>query len=242
MHMERGLVVASGGIDSITLAYKLETEGKVEELVIANYGQATLPVQKKMVQYHAKVLGLKFKEIKVPLPKNVKRDVWTKPGFKPKKRPITYMFDLGRKSFDDEKAGTKLDDYLFNEFAWIEGRNARIFLEIGTYAMLAGISVMYTGFQFDKHVWDLPKKFLPNGDASTRFVKAMNEVLEHSMSGDIKIVAPFFRNKYDKVQIVDLAKKLGVNLEKTYSCSFYPQCGNCPQCQIVKKLGVTQIP
>jgi len=53
--------------------------------------------------------------------------------------------------------------------------------------------------------------------------------------GDIEVRTPLA--ELDKVQVVELAIKLGINLEDTYSCllGYAKPCGHCPQCLQRKK-------
>jgi 7-cyano-7-deazaguanine synthase len=82
-------------------------------------------------------------------------------------------------------------------------------------------------------------------DTSPEFLKAINKLAKFTQKGRFKIKAPFI-NK-DKEDIIELASKLGVNLEDTYSCylgggfakingkKIPIHCGSCGGCKARKK-------
>lgn len=65
--------------------------------------------------------------------------------------------------------------------------------------------------------------------ASPLFVQNFNK-LAHSL-GDIAVHTPLA--ELNKVQVIELAIKLGINLRDTYSCllGYSQPCGHCPQCR-----------
>lgn len=64
--------------------------------------------------------------------------------------------------------------------------------------------------------------------ASQLFVLSFNN-MAHSL-GDIAVHTPLA--ELNKVQVIELAIKLGINLRDTYSCllGYSEPCGHCPQC------------
>jgi len=82
-------------------------------------------------------------------------------------------------------------------------------------------------------------------DTKPEFLKAINSLAKFSQKGKFRIIAPFI-NK-DKEDIIDMAKKLKVNLGETYSCylgagfakingkKIPVHCGKCAGCKARKK-------
>ncbi len=64
--------------------------------------------------------------------------------------------------------------------------------------------------------------------ASPLFVQGFNNMARSL--GNIEVCTPLA--ELDKVQVIELAIKLGINLRDTYSCllGYAKPCGHCPQC------------
>lgn len=64
--------------------------------------------------------------------------------------------------------------------------------------------------------------------ASPSFVSVFNQMVRHL--GDLIVHTPL--SKLNKVQVVELAIQLRINLQDTYSCllGYAEPCGRCPQC------------
>lgn len=72
-------------------------------------------------------------------------------------------------------------------------------------------------------------------DTTSAFLKKMNEVAKFSEKDNFKIKAPFLN--LDKEDVINFAKKMNLNLEKTYSCYLGKpkHCGKCGGCLARKK-------
>src|SRR5690606_2660387 len=74
----------------------------------------------------------------------------------------------------------------------------------------------------------------PYPDTTQEFVGSMNHLAKQSCAYPFKIVAPLI--KMDKEDIVNLALKLELPVERTYSCYVgkAKQCGDCLACRLRK--------
>jgi 7-cyano-7-deazaguanine synthase len=236
MTMKRGsgVLVASGGIDSTVLMYELAKKGKLAEVFVCDYGQAAARRQINLLKYHTKKLGVPLFVQKVAYPKYLMRDEIGKPGFVP--HVETTMENLAAMN------GKGLTSFLKDEHVYLDGRNAFFMLHAALRATYWGVKYIYTGYQYDKHHWDKDEVKDFWGDVSTQFVDAMNELFRISFMHNVEIACPFLDRQFDKTDIVALGRKLGVDLDKTYSCDFYPACGKCVTCMQAKRVGIHQTP
>lgn len=229
--VRKGLLMASGGLDSTVLMYELADKDVLEEVASVAYGQASSPDQAQIIQFHADNLGIPWKIHHIPVPDAAfHSNAIRKYGFVPKRGGV-----LAHQIKNDKERHRFITD----DYDWVNGRNSLWMLHLAIYAVSEGYDTIYTAFQFDTDVW---KKDVANGDTSPDFVAAMNDVLYHSFLEDIEIVAPYLRTKSPKLSIAKRGIRFGVELARTYSCEFYPPCRECYQCtirtEVFKKLGV----
>jgi len=73
-------------------------------------------------------------------------------------------------------------------------------------------------------------------DCTARFVKAMQDILDTTTGGAVRVSAPFL--KWTKPDIWELAKRLKVPLSMTYSCEGGGKqpCGKCDSCWDLERL------
>lgn len=73
-------------------------------------------------------------------------------------------------------------------------------------------------------------------DCTSRFVKSLQNVLDATTGGAIRVSAPFL--KWTKPDIWELAKRLEVPLSMTYSCErgCRQPCGKCDSCWDLERL------
>lgn len=232
----KGILLASSGIDSTVLLYYLAAKNLLSEVLICDSGQASFKHQVKLLQAHCANVNVKLTAIKVPLPDYAIRQEINTAGFVPAKKEnaLNHFYNLHKDTQAQEA-------YRTGEFAWIEGRNARWFIEAGTYAVLnyGGNVRLFTGFQYDRAIWENEDDNM-GGDVSPDFIDHMDKLFDLSFSKPVDVCAPFLSNKSDKADIVALGKKLAVPFDLTYSCEFYPPCGNCFQCEKARSLGLNQ--
>lgn len=101
----------------------------------------------------------------------------------------------------------------------VPGRNALLLAIGAAYAMSHNFDVVAIG----THGTDSPYR-----DTHKRFISAMNRAFSYAYGVEIR--APF----RTKAEIAEVARKLGVNLEETWSCYFRTDqpCGKCLACKL----------
>lgn len=213
--MKKAIILCSGGLDSVVTSYYVKCKLKYNKLIILffNYGQRTLRQERKASRYCAKQIGGIFKEIKL---KELSKLSAALINSKKKARKIT------RKELKDTKKEA--------ENWYVPCRNT-IFL---TYAL----AIAEAKFVGKKEVWDIFTGFKNEGkeaypDTTPEFVKEMNKLSQISAMTKSKIIAPLI--KKDKEDIIKLGEKLGVKLDKTYTCyvgAWRKHCGYCLSCRL----------
>ncbi|MEO0224976.1 MAG: 7-cyano-7-deazaguanine synthase QueC [candidate division WOR-3 bacterium] len=200
--MKKALVLLSGGIDSITLAYYVKKILNRELFTISFiYGQRHKK-ELEFAKYHAnllnviehKIVDISFlKELKSSalINKNLDIPKWEEAQ---KEMPITY----------------------------VPFRNL-IFLSIAlSYAEDNSLDEVYYAAQRQDYIgyWDCREDF----------VNALNKITELNPKTKIKVLAPFINLR--KSEIIKIGLELGVDYNKTWSCYKGEEepCGICPSC------------
>jgi len=70
-------------------------------------------------------------------------------------------------------------------------------------------------------------------DTTPEFIASFEAAAQKGVKKDIKIITPFVNST--KKEIVEIAKRLNVPIEKTYSCYEAEECGVCLSCVERKK-------
>lgn len=218
----KGLLLASGGIDSTVLMYALAKKKYLKGVVFCDYGQKTAAHCRRIVEWHAKRLKLPVYVERVHVPKVVQHGITPgvfKEGFKPPNRG----------KFPTFKRTADLEKYRLSEWSWIDGRNTLFVLYAAIRASVLGETRIYTAFQFDEDQWEDETPI----DTSPEYVAALNNLFcEGAFLREMEVEAPFLDDELNKEEIVELGRKLKVDLTKTYSCEFWPACGTCNQCLV----------
>lgn len=225
--MKPGLLLISGGIDSVTLAYVLKRAGALRGMMFIDYGQASAQHQFNMVQEHASILGVE----------TLKRESISWPVYA---RGAGYIFTCGKhpKPMTDPYAPVTMtkeeyDTYLKDQWDFIQGRNIIFLTHACSYAVHLGLATVYTAFQFDPPEWK--NGGVQGCDTSPQFVQAFNALAGlGGFSKHVRVECPFLDSCSSKKDIVRMARMHGVRLSATYSCEFFPACGSCHQCLIRK--------
>jgi 7-cyano-7-deazaguanine synthase in queuosine biosynthesis len=206
-------ILATGGIDSTVLIYKAVKDGFKPTIITVDYGQQTRKIERKLLNYHIKKLGLD----KLVILKIKYADWQCKPG-------------LFKKGFKPKKVDT-INDISHNEF-FIEGRNAIMVLNAIAYCSTNKIDELQTGYYYDSFDWVHTREFkLITSDVSPHFVDALNLLTITGFTYHVRIRCPYFENRFQRDEIIALGKELGIDLiNKTYSCYFNPKCKTCNNC------------
>ena len=211
--MKNAIVLCSGGIDSVTTAYRARNE-KYNRIILLffNYKQKSADKERKCVIRTAKDIKADFREIKLPELGILSTSLINKQGKIKKMR----LKDLK----DTRKEGNKW---------YVPFRNA-IFL---SYAIAFAESLYIK----EKEKYDLLLGFKSNvgegyPDTSSEFVKKFEEISSFSKAGRFKIITPFI-NK-EKEDIIAIGKKLGIDFKNTMSCYVgnKEHCGICLACRL----------
>ena len=230
--MKKGVLLASGGIDSMVLAYQLKKQKALDSIVFIEYGQASSEEQWRCVQHHAGVLKVQAQHVRAFLPEFMQGSGAILSGKQKKKQKDPYEVMKLR--------GKKYDAWLRDVWDYIPGRNTFFLLYACGWARHRKLDRVYTGFQFDEPEWRAMHRAMSyEGDLDTYpgFLWAFNDLLEAgAFTGKMEVIAPFLDAQKDKSAIVALGRKLGVDLSQTYSCEFWPACGSCRGCLVKRKV------
>jgi 7-cyano-7-deazaguanine synthase len=210
--MANAIVLCSGGLDSVVLAHYLKKIENVEklQLIFLDYNQKSLNEELSCVKKLSKEINADLEIVDIR---------WL--------GKVSTSFI--NKDIDKDKIQTKED-----LISWyVPCRNA-LFLLIGlAFAESKFISKtekynIYLGIKYEG---DLQFK-----DTTPEFLEQMNKTSGFCTQEEgFKFIAPFL-NK-DKEELIELAKKLNINLKDTYSCYIGGEfhCGVCSACKSRKK-------
>lgn len=212
--MKNGIILCSGGIDSVTtLFYAKKVLGYKEIIVLFfDYGQKSLIVERKASKYASKIIRGHFLEVKLDFIKSISTSLINKEG---EVKRINNLKDTKKES----------------EKFYVPCRN--------TIFLINAIALAESKWIKDKQRYDILTGFKNEGkesypDTTKKFVKEINKLTRISCIKPIRILAPLI-NK-DKEDIITLGKNLGVEFDKTMSCYIGREkhCGYCLACQLRK--------
>ena len=219
--MINAIILCSGGLDSVTLAYHIKQQEKPKSMILLflDYDQRS----KKEELFCVKQVAKKFKaEVKVIDLKWLGK-ISTAFLNSQKKAPEVPMKDL--ENIQKEKETGKL--------WWVPCRNAMFVVAALAHAESLFLKKnqkyhVYLGIRSEGNVYK---------DTSKEFLSACNVLANHcTANGNYKVLAPLI--DYDKDEVVTLAKKLNVPLEYSFSCyvgkgikKVPVHCGVCPNCR-----------
>ncbi|MEK6898347.1 MAG: 7-cyano-7-deazaguanine synthase [Nanoarchaeota archaeon] len=211
--MKNGIILCSGGIDSITTAHYVREKLKYGKIIILffDYNQKALKSERKFSKMCAKKLHAKFYKIKLKWLGKTSNSLINKSG---------EIKNIKRKELKNAKKES--------EKFYVPCRNL-IFLS-HTLALAESL------FAKEKKKWDIFVGFKNEGresypDTTKGFVSQINK-LAKLCSAALEIKAPLI-NK-DKEDIISLGKKLGVDFRNTFSCYIGKKkhCGYCLACRL----------
>ncbi len=215
--MKNALILCSGGLDSVTTAYYVKNRLRYKniKIIFFDYGQRNLIGEEKYSRQCASDIKSYF--IKLQLD-NLK-DISTSLLNSNEKAKILKRGDLKNTKKESDKW-------------YVPFRNALFLINV-----LALAESLYLK---EKNKYDLFVGFKCEGkesypDTTKKFVKAINKISKIGNKNRFKILAPFIDK--DKEDIVILAKSLGIDLRKTFSCYIGPEkhCGTCLSCLLRKE-------
>ena len=227
----KGVLLASGGIDSTTLMYSLKQQGFLDSVFFVDYGQASAATQERFLEYHVDRIDTEMCTDKIVWPSYARGQGHI---FHPESYPETEVEGIYDVLQMDEEAYSKWKKETFD---FIEGRNLEFLNRACMYARSRDIDTVYCAFQFDAPEWDARPRGDFENDCSTLFIENFNRLsLLGCYSKPVTVIAPFLESKMSKQTIVYLARALCVPLSATHSCEFFPACGHCRPCRIRKEV------
>ncbi|HEY7419688.1 MAG TPA: 7-cyano-7-deazaguanine synthase QueC [Ktedonobacteraceae bacterium] len=199
----KAIILASGGIDSITSAYFLRAEGYDLHILCFDYGQRQQKKELVFAEYHAKQLQARFDRIDL---KNI--GPFLKSAVRTELLPV--VDGLGKQSLMTLKI--------------TPNRNA-ILLSI---AYAVAVAEQAQRVVIGIHVGE--QYVYP--DCRPSFVAAFDTMQHIALEGfgEIRLVAPFMF--HEKHHIIQLGAALHVSYEHTWSCYHDGEnhCGSCKAC------------
>ena len=212
--MKNAMVLCSGGLDSVVVAYSIKNKYRKLKLLFFDYGQRALKEEEKCVREISKKLNSDFEKIKLPWLGKISTAMLNREG---EFRETTEK-DLGKK-----------EDLLT---WWVPCRNS-IFL-------INALAFAESEFLKNKERYDIIIGLKNEGevhfkDTTERFIKKINNLVKDATNdGDYEIIAPLI--KLDKPEVIKIGEKLKIPFELTYSCYIENgHCGKCLNCMLRKK-------
>ncbi len=215
--MRYGIVLCSGGLDSVTTAHYIKKKISYDSvsIVFFDYGQRTREAEERCARSCARDLRAKFMKISLP---------WLK--------EISASLIHSRKKTQKLSRKDLRNTLKASEPWYVPCRNT-LFL---AYALALAENLFIT----TKKKYDLFVGFKCEGrehypDTTPDFVAAMNQLSTVSCAKPFRVIAPLI--KKDKEDIVLLAFSLGIDLKQTFSCYVGPDvhCGSCLACLLRKE-------
>ena len=219
--MDNAIILCSGGLDSVVLAYYLKKIKKIKgiKLIFLDYNQKSLNEELFCVKKAAKQLNADLKII------NVK---WL--------GEISTSF-INKKINENEVKKIKKEDEIISWY--VPCRNS-LFLLIGL--AIAESEFISKKERYDTYIGVKYEGELHFKDTTEEFIEMINKIIPFStQTENYKFIAPFL--KKDKEELIELAKTLDINLQNTYSCylgkgfenEIPVHCGICGGCKSRKK-------
>lgn len=223
MTKNKGIILLSGGLDSVvSLAVAKETM-KIELALIFDYGQKSfekeLDASKKIAEHYE----IEHECIKLD---------WLK--------KITNTSLVSDEKIPDVPVSSLNNLEVTNESrknVWVPNRNGLFINIAAAYADAYGIDYIIIGANKEEAA--------TFSDNSKRFINDINKALETSTNGKIRVTAPL--TDFNKDEIVKKAIELNVPLKYINSCynNTAKHCGRCESCNRLKRalqnLGQTEL-
>ena len=211
------VILASGGMDSLTAAHVAKDRGYDLYFLHTSYGQQTQSTERECAKQQAKQLGaVDFCEM-----------------------TMDHLHEIGGSSLTDSGVSVDEADLDSNEVpqSYVPFRNGNLMAMAASYAEVNGCDSIFIG----AHSED----FSGYPDCRPQFFDAFQDVVNVGTKGSTKISiqAPF--SKWSKTEIVELGVQIGVSYESSWSCYREREtaCGTCDACayrlQAFQNCGVT---
>jgi 7-cyano-7-deazaguanine synthase len=210
--MKQAMILCSGGLDSVTAAYHAKNTLKYKNLVLffCNYNQRAYKGERTAVRYFAKQLRAKFVECDARWLDSVSTSLINKDK-KPNK--LRSLKDTKKESAN-----------------WYVPCRNLVFLS-------CALACAESEFIKNKRRCDIITGFKNDGketfpDTTIEFTNKLNKISSSTTAVKSRIISPLI--KMDKEDIVSLALKYKIPIEKSFSCYVGPSkhCGFCLACKL----------
>jgi 7-cyano-7-deazaguanine synthase len=201
------VVLASGGLDSITNLYEAKATSNVILALTFDYGQRAAAREAEAAEWHCKKLNIPHRVLDVRWFRE-----FTKTSLVDRSKTVPSEMSL-----DDNELVKKTA-----EAVWVPNRNG-ILLNIGAgYAEGLGAKYVVPGFNREE------ASTFP--DNSQGFINSLNTSFSFSTNGRVQVKC--FTTDLNKVQIVGRALALGIELDRLWPCYHDGSqiCGQCESC------------
>lgn len=211
--MGSGIVLCSGGIDSVVTAFHIKRRLNYKKLIVLffDYGQRSLYAERKYSRNCARDINARFIEVKLNWLGKISGSLINKKG-KFKKTSRKDLKDT-KKTINDWYVPFRNTIFLSYALALAESEKARTGENLD----------IFTGFKNEG------REAYPD---TTKEYLAVFNTLQKEAGGSFRIIAPLIEK--DKEDIILLGKELGVDFRKTFSCytGGKEHCGVCLACRL----------
>jgi len=201
----------SGGLDSaVSIALALRRGVRVKLLLFFDYGQKAGQAELKAVRSFARYWKIPYQVVRLEWLGKLSSDcALTNPG---KKIPQLRPADLGNRRRLLKTA----------EAVWVPNRNGLFINIAAAFAEVMEANYIITGFNREE------ARTFP--DNSSGFIKSINRTFRWGTRNRVRVVS--YTSNLDKQGIMKAGKRLGLPLEKTWSCyaGGNKPCGKCESC------------
>jgi 7-cyano-7-deazaguanine synthase len=208
--MNKALLIISGGLDSVVLAYKMAHDGISFDAIFADFGKFSTQNELQYARFHTLQLNGNFDVIDIS---------------KLSRSFIGHVTSNAVTLDELDRAGdTHIMSIPNQKRSVVQPSGFPILLSIATYfANISGKQQIYTGIikEQTRAVSTTPKFFHDWG----RTISLLN-----SSAWPIEIKTPLISSS--KAEVIKLGNSLGVPFEMTWSCIRATEihCGVCPRC------------
>lgn len=213
MKKNSGLILLSGGLDSIAALAMAMVDNDVKMALTFNYGQKSFEKELQASKEIADFYGIEHKCIKLDWLKEITNTTLVSDEEVP---------EIDVSKLDDYEATTQS-----RKNVWVPNRNG-LFINIA--------ASFADSFSYDFIIIGANKEEAATfSDNSTQFIKDINKSLETSTNQNIKVIAPLI--EFDKNEILQKAIELKAPLQFINSCYNNTQkhCGRCESCNRLKR-------
>ena len=203
----KSVALLSGGLDSVVSLAQGRLESEVALALTFDYGQKAARQECEAARGLAGHWGIEHRVMELPFLAEITPTALVR-GELPE--PVPELLDdpvLSRSTA---------------ELVWVPNRNG-LFINIAAcFAESLGAGLIITGFNREEAA-TFP-------DNSPEFVDAANAALALSCAGQVRVVS--YTQRLNKVEIVQLGRRLGVPLQRVWSCyrGGDQPCGRCESC------------